>query len=251
MVREVNEDAFLARDDIGLWVVADGMGGHSAGDVASRMVVDALRATGAPGRLSEFVDAVEDRLARVNAELRRIAGERSAQTVGTTVVALLARRRHAVCLWAGDSRLYRYRAGVIEQLSSDHALVKEMVERGELTESQAAHHPQGNLVTRAVGAAERLALDVDLFDLAAGDIYVLCSDGLDKELSPEEIAEVLGREDPEPPSSVLVDIALSRGSRDNVTVVTVEFTEGERTVAPEDDTVPGFTIGFSGTAASS
>ena len=144
-----------------------------------------------------------------------------------------------MCLWAGDSRIYRCRDGGIEQITQDHALVEELVERGVLTREQAVGHPQGNLVTRAVGAADQLCLDLEIVELRDGDTFVLCSDGLDKEMTPEEIAEVVARDNDRPVSEVLVDIALSRGSRDNITVIVVDI-EQQDPEEESEDTVPRF-----------
>jgi len=243
MVRELNEDALLDRSAVGLWVVADGMGGHTAGDVASRMICDRLAEIDAPASLSGMVDAVEGRLMEVNSALREMASRGERQTIGSTVVALLAHGRHAVCLWAGDSRAYRLRKQRLERISEDHALVQELVAKGVLTPEQAAAHPQANLVTRAVGAGDLLHVDAEIVELQAGDRFLLCSDGLDKEVSEAEIAGVLGQREGGNASEALVDLALARGSRDNVSVVAVEFepvagtTDGEQ--PPEEDTVPG------------
>jgi serine/threonine protein phosphatase PrpC len=119
--------------------------------------------------------------------------------------------------------VYRCRAGQIVQVTQDHALVEEFVEKGILTREQAASHPQGNLVTRAVGATDVLKLDMEIVELQPGDVFVLCSDGLDKELDSDEILEVVERQNDRSLSDVLVDLALSRGSRDNVTVISVEI----------------------------
>ena len=243
MVRQLNEDACLERPDAGLWVVADGMGGHTAGDLASGMIVDALRDLKPVHRLADTVDELETRLVNVNASLRAIAAKQDTQTIGSTVAALLVHGGLGLCAWAGDSRVYRYREGGIEQVTQDHALVEELVERGVLSREQAADHPQGNLVTRAVGAAENLCLDLEVFELRDGDMFVLCSDGLDKELTPDEIAEVLGRENDRTTSDTLVDIALSRGCRDNITVIVVEVRAGDPGAAEDEeteDTIPRF-----------
>ena len=243
-VRQINEDACLERPDNGLWVVADGMGGHAAGDVASAMIVDTLDALEPSERLSEHVERVEESLLEVNRELRRVAQTRETHTVGSTVVALVARERFAAALWAGDSRLYRLRGDSLEQITQDHALVEELVEKGLLSREQAASHPQGNLVTRAVGASDELYVDMEIFELEPGDTFVLCSDGLDKELEPDEIASVLAQQDVARASDGLVELALSRGSRDNVTVVTVRIADhaAGRAASEEEeseDTVPG------------
>ncbi len=239
VVRQINEDACLDRPDIGLWAVADGMGGHTAGDVASARIVEALGALDERERLGGFVEDVERTLVAVNQELREMAVNRETATVGSTVAALAAREAHAVCLWVGDSRIYRCRAGRIEQVSQDHALVEELVEKGVLTRQQAASHPHGNLVTRAIGATDRLALDVEIVRLEPGDVFVLCSDGLDKEVDPEEIAGVIAYGEGPPFADTLVELALSRGSRDNVTVVTVEVVGAGTTAGDGEDTIPG------------
>ena len=220
-VRELNEDAYLERPDLGLWLVADGMGGHFAGDVASKMVVSAMDALEPPGSLSKFVEAVEQRLIEANTRLREYAEREQAKTIGSTVVTLLVRDEHAVCLWAGDSRMYRYREGGMEQISQDHALVEELVERGVLSPEQAVDHPQGNLVTRAVGATDRLFLDIEIIPIQAGDLFILCSDGLEKMVVEEEISAIVEGNDTSQLSHALLERALAFGARDNVTVITV------------------------------
>jgi serine/threonine-protein phosphatase Stp1 len=257
MVRQHNEDACLDRPDAGLWAVADGMGGHSAGDVASTMIVERLHDVDHSQPLSGMVAQVEATLESVNEELRRLASSREAATIGSTVVALVAHGGHAVCLWAGDSRGYRLRDGVLEQVTQDHALVADLVDRGVLSAAQAANHPQSNLVTRAVGAGDVLKLDMEIMRLQPGDRFILCSDGLDKELRNEEIREVLARDDGSDAADALVELALSRGSRDNVTVVAVHIAGEEPNAAAgeddlfdadSDDTLPGFTAGRRGGA---
>ncbi|NIN37405.1 MAG: serine/threonine-protein phosphatase, partial [Gammaproteobacteria bacterium] len=207
-VRELNEDAYLERPDIGLWLVADGMGGHFAGDVASQMVISAVQELEPPRSLSHFVDAVERRLVETNQRLRDYADREESHTIGSTVVALLIRGQHAVCLWAGDSRMYRYRDGRLEQISQDHALVEELVERGVLTPEQAIDHPHGNLVTRAVGASEELFLDVEIITIQEGDLFILCSDGLERQVAEEEMASIRGDWDASRLSRALLDRAL-------------------------------------------
>ncbi len=244
-VRKVNEDALLDRSDVGLWVVADGMGGHAAGDVASRMVVENLRSLPAPDTLGAFVDAVEARLLDTNARLRDIAVQTEKQTIGSTVAVLLLFRGYAVCLWAGDSRIYRLRGHVLERLTQDHALVEDLVEQGMLTRAEAEIHPQANLITRAVGATDDLFLDLDMYELADGDTFVLCSDGLSKEVSEAAIAEAITAATPQEISDALVEMALAKGAHDNTTVITVRVErlpsrQRETTVPPagDDRTVP-------------
>jgi serine/threonine protein phosphatase PrpC len=224
-VRKINEDACLDSGKIGLWVVADGMGGHAAGDLASSSIVAALADIEAPDSLSQLVDAVEDRLFAVNRQLREEAARREGQMIGSTVVALLAWRRHCVCLWAGDSRIYRLRAGRLEQLTRDHSQVEEMIDQGELLREDAASHPAANVITRAVGADDELFVDVALFDLEPGDRFLLCSDGLYKEISDEEFAIHLATMDAAQASQDLLSLALERGARDNVTIIVMQVME--------------------------
>ena len=254
MVRQHNEDACLQRSDLGLWAVADGMGGHSAGDVASGMIVERLGELDFEPRLSHAVDEIETVLEDVNVALRELAVAREASTIGSTVVTLLIRGSYAVCLWAGDSRVYRVRQSRLEQLTQDHALVADLVDRGVLTPEQAANHPQSNLVTRAVGAADALKLDLEIYDIAPGDQFILCSDGLDKELSDSEIRDTVLTRQPSEAADALVELALLRGSRDNVTVVAVAVQDDSGTTnwpepaldiepADSEETLPGFTVG--------
>ena len=223
-VRRVNEDAFLERSDIGLWVVADGMGGHEAGDVASRMLVDYLARLGPPARMSTFVNDVEGLVLDVNSRLFGMGFRRSAKhTIGSTVAALLACGSHSLSLWAGDSRVYLYRTGQLQAVTRDHSQVEELIERGLILRVDAERHPEANVITRAVGATERLCLDVELRELQDRDRYLLCSDGLYKEVSEPEIAQLLGAGTCAEASQALLNLTLERGSHDNVTVVVVDI----------------------------
>lgn len=235
-VRRTNEDSLVDRPDIGLWAVADGMGGHAAGDVASSMIAEALDAVPSHADLTTFVDDVEDRVETVNRRLREVAAGHAIETVGSTVAALLAHGSHCVCIWAGDSRIYRYRAGGVERLTQDHALVEELVEKGVLSREEAAAHPQANLVTRAVGATDALFLDLEVYKLEDDDLFILCSDGLDKELTEVDIAATVSARGSASVSDALVETALARGARDNVTVVAVKV---DRTGADDDGNSDG------------
>ncbi len=221
VVRKANEDAFLNRPDLGVWAVADGMGGHAAGDVASQIVVDRLAQLPANSNLSTLVDVAEDRLFDANRKLLTLAMRQKERTIGSTVVALLARGHHAACLWAGDSRLYRIRGRRIEQMMQDHAMVEDLVASGLITREEAADHPQANRITRAIGAMPSLFLDIEMFAIQPRDMYLLCSDGLYKELSDDEISRTL--DDDVQAVDKLVMFALERGARDNVTVIAVQF----------------------------
>lgn len=225
-VRTINEDACLDLGRIGLWAVADGMGGHHAGDVASRMVVDTLSELCWRAELGEFADEVEQRLVSVNRELIGMAQARGPDAViGSTVAVLLGIRRHGMCLWVGDSRIYRRRGGVLHRLSRDHSEFEDLLDQGLVQIDEADTHPSSNVITRAVGGEPELQLDSVRIELQHEDRFLLCSDGLYKELHEEEIGGILGRGDCKEACSGLVDLALQRGSRDNVTVVVVEFHE--------------------------
>jgi len=221
-VRQINEDSYLDRSDIKLWVIADGMGGHHAGDVASSSIVQALNNIKPTHLLSTFVSDIEDTLLDVNDQLRTMAAEHEDnRTIGSTVVAMIAANNHCATLWAGDSRAYRQRKGELVQLSKDHSQVEEMIDRGILQREEAESHPASNIITRAVGATDKLYIDVDIDEILSGDTYLLCSDGLYKHVSNEEIADILGKNDVSEICQTLVDLTLERGAVDNVTVVAI------------------------------
>lgn len=235
--RKVNEDAYLEMYDYGLWVVADGMGGHARGDLASRLIVDSFQAFPHPRSMDEFALLVRERLILANRGVKKLAVRLgSDRLMGSTVVAALVFRGECTCLWAGDSRAYLLREGRLEQITRDHNLAEELVQRGELTREEAARHPTANRVTRAVGTTGTLVLDEERRHLQDGDAVLLCTDGLNKELSDPEIEDVLDHYDCEEASQELVDLSLERGARDNVTVAVVRFeaTTGSRDTAVED-----------------
>lgn len=220
--RKINEDSLLARPEIGLWVVADGMGGHAAGDVASNAVVHPLSQLEPPAALTDFVDTVEGLFMSVNQQLRDYANDQlGGRTVGSTVVSLILSQRTGVCLWAGDSRLYRLRNGQLTRLSRDHSAVQEMVEAGAITQAEADRHPKSNVITRAVGGADHLYVDAAVFAPEAGDTYLLCSDGLYNEVAEDSIRRKLAL-DAEEGTAKLIDEALQNGGRDNISVVIVK-----------------------------
>jgi protein phosphatase len=221
MVRRLNEDSVLERPELGLWAVADGMGGHAAGDFASAAVVRALGAICAPASLGALVAEARQRLQGVNRTLSEEARQRGQEVIGSTVVALMLFGAHAVALWAGDSRAYRYRQGELKQLTRDHSQVQELVSLGLLTPEQAEVHPAANIITRAVGVAGYLELDSEKFEIAAGDTVMLCSDGLYRELDNGEIGVCLALDDCQQACDALLEKALSHGARDNVTVAVV------------------------------
>ncbi|MCZ6894899.1 MAG: protein phosphatase 2C domain-containing protein [Gammaproteobacteria bacterium] len=223
-VRKLNEDSLLDRGKDGLWVVADGMGGHSAGDLASQLIVNSLEKLDPSDDLAEFVERVEDAVLDVNNRLYEVANAHN-QTSGSTVVVLLARSRYAVVMWAGDSRLYRLRDGQIAKMMTDHTQIELYIEKGLMNRAEAEGHPSNNMVTRAVGVTEHLLLEMDMFEIEDGDRFLLCSDGLDKHVKDPEIGEIMRSGAPDEITRALVDLTLERGAMDNVTVCLVEMSE--------------------------
>ncbi len=218
--RKVNEDAVMVRTERGLWAVADGMGGHDAGDVASAMVTDALRGLPIVYGLDELAAAAIDAIGRVNTELLAVAAtQHGGRTVGTTVVGLAIAGGEYRCFWAGDSRAYRLRGGTIVRLSRDHSLVQDLVAAGMISAGEAESHPNANVVTRAVGVVDDLKVDISRGDVAPGDIFVLASDGLTRVVEDQELAEILVAAPPQAVIDHLIEIVLSRGAPDNVSIV--------------------------------
>lgn len=211
----------LDRPDLGLWVVADGMGGHNAGDVASNMIVQALAGVARQSLPSAQLNTVEDSLRAVNEALYRESLDNQAGMSGSTIVALLAFERHCLSIWAGDSRSYRSREGAFEQITRDHSEAQEMLDAsGErLSEAMAS-----NVITRAVGGSQELFLDIELRELRNHDRYLLCSDGLYKELSDADMGHHLTGNDPEGACKALMKQALGGTCSDNVSVIVVQFT---------------------------
>lgn len=220
--RKINEDSILVETDRGLWAVADGMGGHEAGEVASTMVTDALRCVPAAANVDELARKILDALDAVNRDL--IALARSAahgQTIGTTVVAMAIADGSFRCVWLGDSRAYRLRDGELTRLTRDHSLVQDLVDAGMLTAEEAESHENANLITRAVGVAEQIRPDVVSGDVAPGDRFLLASDGLTRVVPDSELAAQLRSGAPQKAVDALLEMALAGGAPDNVSLIVV------------------------------
>jgi serine/threonine protein phosphatase PrpC len=224
-VRRRNEDAVLERAEIGLWAVADGAGGHERGDYASSRIIAALRHMDPALSGLSLVEEVKESLAEVNREVRAKAATIGPNAlIGSTVAVLLIWDDQSCCLWAGDSRLYRMRAGRLRQLSRDQSHVQDLVDRGEILPEAAAAHPMSNIVTNLIGAFDRLVLEERRDRLQPGDIMLLCSDGLSGALSDPEIVEILAGSALPAAADRLIQRALDHGARDNVSAVVVEYT---------------------------
>jgi len=228
-VRANNEDALLVGEgrDETLFVVADGIGGFEAGEVASRIAVDVLKEL-EPG--DSFEVAITEANRRILAAGR---GDERLSGMGTTIVALrfggTRERPVAEIAHVGDSRAYLLRGGELRPVTEDHSLVAELVRSGDLTRDQAAEHPQKNLITRALGADEEVEVDTAVVPVEAGDRFLLCSDGLSDMIPETRIGEILADApgDPEKPARRLVSAALDAGGADNVTVIVVDVKQEE------------------------
>lgn len=223
--RKFNEDALLDKPEAGIWVVADGMGGHERGDFASAQVIENLDKLSPANDIKEYIRLVTDTLVSTNSELVDEAKRRNCNMIGCTVVSLIATDEgQFACLWAGDSRLYRLRDGLLQQLSKDHSEVQSLVDRGTISRENAESHPSANVINRAVGAVSRLQLDVIIGQVHKGDRYLLCSDGLYREVNDLEMQQcLLQHNQPELAVSNLLNLALDRLARDNITVLAIDF----------------------------
>jgi protein phosphatase len=221
-VRKLNEDSVLARPEIGLWGVADGMGGHGGGDLASATVVAALAKLRPPASAAEFLDAFETCVADANEDLRAYGREQAKSLVGTTLVAVLIFDLRYACVWCGDSRAYLLRDGELRRISRDHSEVQELLDRGVISAEQARTWPRRNVVTRALGAYDQVELEIVDGPTGPGDRFLLCSDGLTGHLSDAEIEQALAAAQPEKACERLVQLTLQRGASDNVSVVVVD-----------------------------
>jgi PPM family protein phosphatase len=238
-VRDGNEDGFIDQADrLGLVAVADGMGGHRAGEVASATALEALRAAVASGEpLRDAIEGAND------AVLEKSVSDQEFHGMGTTLTAgMLGSDGHLVVGHVGDSRAYLVRDGELSQITDDHSLVEEMVRSGELTPEQAEVHPRRSVITRALGIDPQVEVDEYPIELQPGDRILFCSDGLTTMVRPDEIASILGREpDLRRAAQLLVDAANAAGGEDNITAVIIEAVEvpDDEVAAPavpDDDT---------------
>jgi protein phosphatase len=242
--RKSNEDSFAIAPDHNLFIVADGMGGHAAGEVASRLAVESIERhiSGSDPRKEPTMPAsfrsgsaddaalsvparrVLNAVRLANQEIvRSVRKHREMRGMGTTVVIAYVDGAHAVIGSVGDSRAYLARGGALHQLTSDHTFVNEQVRAGALSAVEARKHPARNILTRAVGSQEEIEVDLVEHDLKAGDTLLLCSDGLTTMVEDADILATLSAHpgDPNTACRALVDLANQRGGDDNVTVVLV------------------------------
>lgn len=221
--RTYNEDCFVDRPDLGLWAVADGAGGHEGGEMASRMLRDALESIPPSLSAAELLAEVRTKVEATHETLRSLAQQQGQSILGaSTIVVLMVRDDYFACLWAGDSRSYLLRDGMLQQITHDHSLVQELVDAGAIRPEDAEAHPQGNVITRAVGAdVDEFVLDKASDRTMSGDRFLLCSDGLYKSLREPEIASLLADDTGVPPTQAMISAALAMKASDNVTAVAV------------------------------
>jgi serine/threonine protein phosphatase PrpC len=217
-VRPVNEDAYLEAPDLGLWAIADGMGGHQAGELASRLVIDALDSIRPEATGEGMIRQIEERMAAANRRIREVSVMRfHGRLIGSTAVVLVICGGTGVSLWAGDSRVYRYRGGVISRLTRDHSRTEEMIAMGLLQADDAADSRFANIITRAVGVEDHLELESRVESVDPADLFLMCSDGLNKVVADEEIGEAMGSAGINA-AATLLELALRRAPTDNVTI---------------------------------
>lgn len=222
--RKINEDSILVETGRGLWAVADGMGGHEAGEVASAAVVDRLRRLPVTADLDALAADAIDALQQVNGDLIELARSKdSERTIGTTVVGIAIADGRFRCFWAGDSRAYWIRGGEIMRLSRDHSLVQDLVDAGMIKPEEADRHENANVITRAVGVRESLDVDCISGEARSGDMFLLASDGLTRVVDDGEMVAELGRGSLEQAADRLIETVLERGAPDNVSLIIVRL----------------------------
>jgi protein phosphatase len=245
--REANEDSYFSRAP--LFAVADGMGGAQAGEVASRMAVEAFE------RLDESTSAPEELLRRTAQEANReifdlAQGDSSRSGMGTTLTAALLHGDEISFGHVGDSRAYVFREGKLKQITNDHSLVEELRRQGKLTRDQAAEHPQRSVITRALGPEPNVDVDTMTFSARPGDVFLLCSDGLTTMLDDEDVAAILDREDNLTMAARrLIRAANDRGGRDNITVVLFRLETADAGAISEGETLVGPSAAAAGLSA--
>lgn len=222
--RDHNEDAFALAPELGIAILADGMGGHNAGEVASQLAVDTTLAI-----LGQTVglgarDRLETAVMAANATLREKAAESSRyKDMGTTLVAALLDRQELAVAHVGDSRLYRLRRGELVALTRDHSLLQEFIDKGLYTPEEARQKVARNILTHALGLEDTTRIDIAEHPVQAGDRYLLCSDGLYEMMSNPEISALLGRQLPLPDiCTALIELANAKGGKDNITVIVID-----------------------------
>ena len=230
LVREHNEDSYACVPEQQLWMVADGMGGHASGDFASRVLAEQSKKFVRQQRLDQSILLLEETFLHAHQLILDETARRPGQaTIGSTLVSLFAWNNLAFVMWAGDSRAYQLRDHRLSRLTEDHSLVEELVRMGQIEASSAEEHPAANVVLNAVGIEHNLYFDLEYSRIEDQDLFLLCSDGLYKDLSDDTIATLLNKygDDLELACSKLLEAALEAGGSDNCTVVLVRAEQAD------------------------
>lgn len=223
--KKINEDAFLKMPDYGIWAVADGMGGHPAGDLASQLILDDLEKAVTENSHNDLnCQIIIDSLQNSNYKLLKYAQKRyPGMSVGSTVVILFIKDETSHLLWVGDSRGYLFRKKRLYQLTKDHTEINDMLDFGMLDPSEANKYPLSNVITRAVGAEQKLEIEVVRDHLEENDILLLCSDGLTNEMTNSDIEQILQSVSIVDSGMALVHSSLVREAHDDVTCILVKY----------------------------
>lgn len=224
-VRNKNEDSILIHAEENVWIVADGMGGHHAGDFASQTITNNLSLFKQHASLDDSILLLEENILNSNAIIRKKSLKlgRNA-TIGSTVVCVYIWNNLLFTFWAGDSRLYRFRGAELERLTEDHSYVEELVKMGKIEASEAEEHPAANVVLKAVGIDDQLCMDLEYFEIQDNDIYIICSDGLYKDLDESNIPPIIEKHSDNMTelSEALLATSLDAGGTDNTSIITMK-----------------------------
>lgn len=223
-VRDHNEDLYAVVPDLKVWVVADGMGGHSAGDWASKQIAEAFSELPDCEGLDSLLEGVGNAIHSANATIFQ-RGLSEGKTMGSTVVSLAISGNAFGIVWAGDSRAYLLRGGELLQLTTDHTQVQAMIARGILSPDEAESHPMSHVLSKAVGVEEVLELEGITDTFHSGDLFLLCTDGLHGVLQESEIRDILLNSEFTASADRLIERCLEVGAKDNVTVIVVQAHE--------------------------
>jgi serine/threonine-protein phosphatase Stp1 len=232
LVRKANEDSILQRDDIGLWIVADGMGGHQGGKFASSAVVEALSGIELDHDGEGLLSGVQRAIGAANTAIYEASQD--GRRMGTTIVGLTLDDTCFTCFWAGDSRAYLLRDAKLYRLTKDHTRVQDMVDSGLLTSEEAASHPMAHVLSRAIGVEEQVQLGTVRDVLLANDVFFLCSDGVHGVVKDSELTETLLHRGPAGACKELLELVLKRGAPDNASMIVVACQQATAIAIPLD-----------------
>lgn len=226
-VRIKNEDSILDLAHEGLWVVADGMGGHDAGDYASQSIINHLSSFKKQTSLALSLNAIEDKIFEAHNDIQQYAFKTKVDKTricGSTVVGVLIWNTIGIVFWSGDSRLYRYRDDILQRLSEDHSYVEELIRLGHISADEAEDHPSANVILNAIGIHNTSFLDLDYFSIQDNDTYILCSDGLYKDISEKDLSSIIKNESQQMDllSTQLLEQSLDAGGNDNISIICIK-----------------------------